>query len=91
MRGDSGFLTDEMVVQRQVERNDAISELYPAVLIDGHLVHVFTEGREWCVWLNTEDTEFSGLCIGVGATRDEAVAQAVKVCEAVAAHLQRPA
>ncbi len=91
MRGDTGFLTDEMLLQRQVERNDMIAELYPAVLVEGHLVHVFQEnGRHWQVWVNTEDLEFTGLCVGTGETRDEAIAVAVKALEAIVEHLQSP-
>lgn len=33
MRGDTGFLTHEAALQRQVETNDALAERYPAVLI----------------------------------------------------------
>lgn len=71
--------------------NDAAAEDFPAVLVDGHLVHVceYRPGQ-WQVWLNTEALEFDGLCIGVGTTRDAAVAQAVAALEAVVEHLQQP-
>lgn len=90
MQGHSGFLTPERAAELMAEKQDDLTVKYPAVSVDGHLVHVFEEDGHWCVWLNTEDMEFTGLCIGVGSTRDLALAQAVGVCEAVAAHLQGP-
>ncbi len=45
---------------------------------------------EFAVWLDTEVADHDGLCIGLGATRDEAVAQAVKDLEARLAELQMP-
>lgn len=83
---NSVFVTAETV--RQVEQTNDLVDLFPPVLVEGHLVHVFEEGGEFSVWLNTEDMAFTGLCIGVGKTREEAVAQAVAVCEAVGAYLQ---
>lgn len=70
------------------ESNDKASDTFPSVLVDGHLVHVFQRDSEWCVWVNTEDMDFTGLCIGVGTTRDKAVQQAVTALEAITAHLQ---
>ena len=87
MRGDSGFLYQDTIQAA----NDRACENYPAVSIEGHLLHVYLQGGEWHVWLNTEDMEFTGLCIGIAPTRDAAIAQAVAVCEAVAAELQKPA
>lgn len=89
MRGDSGFVTEEVAAQQRAAQQDDVCVKYPAVLVEGHLLHVFEESGEWHVWVNTEDMEFTGLCIGVGDTRDAAVAQAVAVCEAVAAELQK--
>jgi hypothetical protein len=89
MRGDSGFLTNEFAAELQARKQDRQTDDYPAVLVDGHLVHVFEEGHDWEVWLNCEDSTFSGLCIGVGLTRDAAVRQAVAALEAVVAHLQK--
>lgn len=68
----------------EVERaKDAAVEAYPATRIADHLVHVYEQGGEWHVWLNTEDLEFTGLCIGLGPTRDAAVVQAVAALESV--------
>jgi hypothetical protein len=66
-------------------------EAYPAVLVEGHLLHVCELHGEWEVWVNTEDAEFTGLCVSAAPTRDEAVSHAVKVLEAVVAQLQQPA
>jgi hypothetical protein len=50
---------------------------------------------DWGVWAGLPDsdpaTDAFGFCIGVGATRDEAVAWAVKALEAAAEKLQEPA
>lgn len=73
-----------------MHRTEIASQRHPSELVEGHLVHVCEIGGEWEVWLNCEDADFTGVCIGVGDTRDEAVAQAVKVLEAAAAHLQQP-
>ena len=54
------------------------------------MIHVYQEGGEWCVWLNTEASNFDGLCIGIGATRDLAVTQAVQALEAIVDFLQEP-
>lgn len=89
MFGSSGFITEEEIARRRAERQNEVCVKYPAVLVEGHLVHVFEEAGAWHVWLNTKDMEFTGLCIGVGASRDEAVAQAVTVLSAVALHLQQ--
>lgn len=87
MHGNTGFIHRDPVVE---DANDRACRLYPAELVEGHLVHVYEGGGEWHVWLNCEDMEFTGLCIGIGDTRDAAVAQAVAVLEAVAAYLQQP-
>lgn len=60
-------------------------------IIDGHRLHILQDfDGEWVVWLNTEVTDFDGLVIGTGRTRDEAVAAAVKTAEAIEANLQGP-
>ena len=68
----------------------AASRKYPSVLIENHLVHVLKSGGDWEVWVNCEDADFTGLCVGVGSTRDLAVGQAVKALEAVVEFLQSP-
>jgi len=45
----------------------------------------------WAVWLNSEiGDDYSGLCIGCGQTRDEAVSNAVGALEAAVEALQQP-
>lgn len=91
MFGSTGYLHHEALIEHQrAQQQEDVCARFPAVLVNGHLVHVFEEYGQWKVWLNTEDMEFTGLCIAVAETRDQAVAQAVAVCEAVAAHLQNP-
>jgi len=65
------------------------SELYE---VGGHGLHI-TEGmlNEWAVWLNTNDGEYDGLCIGAGSTRDSAVSDAVQSLKSVIEQLQKPA
>jgi hypothetical protein len=56
-----------------------------------HGVDIVREGRdEYIVWLNTGVSDFDGLVIGSGYTRDEAVADAVGMLEAAASALQQP-
>lgn len=69
---------------------DEAREKFPSVLVAGHLLHVCQMGSTWEVWLNCEDTEFTGLCVSVGVTRDAAIAEAVRVFEAVVEKLQEP-
>ena len=66
------------------------SQEYPSVNIEGVGVHVCQNDGEWEVWLNCEDADFTGLCVGWANTRDEAVAQSVKSLEAVLEFLQGP-
>lgn len=70
---------------------DRAVEQYPSVLVEGHLLHVCEMDGHWQVWLNTEDAEFTGLCVSAETTRDAVVAEAVRVFEAVVAELQKPA
>lgn len=81
---------DEPRLKTIAEENDEAEEQYPPVLVDGHLLHIFKRDDEWDIWLNTEDLCFTGLCIGTGKTRDEAVAQAVRALEAAVEELQKP-
>lgn len=69
---------------------DRAVEQYPSVLVEGHLLHVCEMHGEWQVWLNTEDMDFTGLCVAAGSTRAAVVAEAVRVFEAVVAELQKP-
>jgi hypothetical protein len=52
----------------------------------GHFLHVSNvdargDDGQFTVWLNTEASDFDGLCLGIADTRDEAVAQAVQSLE----------
>lgn len=71
------------------DQNEEAERAFPPVEVKGHLLHVFQRDGEWNVWLNTEDMCFTGLCIGIGASRDEAVRQAVAALEAATEVLQR--
>ncbi len=92
MRGDNGYLHGGNAGGGKTisQQNDEASEQYPSVLIERHLLHVYEQGGEWHVWLNCEDMDFTGLCLGLGATRDEAVEQAVQALEAITEKLQGP-
>jgi hypothetical protein len=76
---------------RALDSNDQASRDYPSVLVAGHLLHVYRDEDGWAVWLNTEASDFDGLCIGLGTTRNTAVAEAVAALEAVLETLQEPA
>jgi hypothetical protein len=62
------------------------------VAIGGHRLHVYLDAPgEWAVWLNTEIENFDGLCIGLGDTRDNAIAAAVTtLADAIVALQQHP-
>lgn len=66
------------------ESNDDASERYPSVTITrAHRLHVYEQGGYWCVWLNTEASDFDGLCLSVDEpTRAHAVAEAARVLQA---------
>lgn len=59
------------------------------------VVSIRAYGGEWEVWLSLDDGTKApaglSFVIGVGATRDEAVADAVKDLEAKIQQLQQPA
>jgi hypothetical protein len=69
---------------------EVASENYSSVRVAGQSLHVCHMDGEWQVWLNTEDADFTGLCVSVGQTRDDAVAGAVHALEAAVAELQKP-
>lgn len=73
-----------------MKATERASEQYPSVLVEDHLLHVCEMGDGWEVWINCEDADFTGLCVGWGATRDDAVARAVRALEAVVEKLQGP-
>lgn len=54
-------------------------------------LHIYEEDDgSWAVWINTGVSDFDGLCIATGATRDDAVKEAVQVIEWVESVLQAP-
>src|ERR1041385_4304153 len=58
--------------------------------LDGRVLHVAERDGFFEVWLNTEVSDFDGIHVGEGETRDAAVADAVKTLEAAVAALQQP-
>ena len=58
--------------------------------LDGRSLHVAQRDGFYEVWLNTEVSDFDGMHIGEGSTRDIAVADAVKTLEGAVAFLQQP-
>lgn len=105
MRGDTGFMHQKPATGHQqsvaslpedqqeqaMDECDRATRDYPPIdLPSGASLHVFDEGDgEWCVWLNVEDSTFTGLCLSVQPTRDGAVAEAVMVLEQAVEALQR--
>jgi len=69
---------------------DVATERYPSIRVDDCSLHVFETRGEWEVWLNNEDHDFTGLCLSIGATRDDAVTAAVRILEAATEKLQGP-
>jgi len=45
----------------------------------GYELHIFSNGGDWEVWLNTEITDYDGLCVGTGRTREDAQRDAAQV------------
>lgn len=56
--------------------------------VRGYGLHICQRDGDWTVWLNTEVADFDGLVLGVGATRDLAVSNAVASVEAIERVLQ---
>lgn len=75
---------------RERDAQDAASEDYPAHRLPGYRLHVFREDDQWEVWLNTEASDFDGLCIGRRTDYDAAVSEAVRALEACIDLLQQP-
>lgn len=67
----------EAAIVKVLSEQERVSALYPSTLIEGHRLHIFCahDGR-WEVWLNTEASDFDGLCIGTGPHRLAALADA---------------
>lgn len=100
MRGSSGFIHQQSVASLPEPQQDAAMshvdqavDKYPAVrLSTGQRLHVFADANEteWEVWLNCEDMDFTGICVAVARTRQEAVTEAMRVFEAAVDQLQQP-
>lgn len=74
-----------------LHETEVASATHPSILVAGtNLLHVCTMGGEWEVWLNTEDADFTGLCLAAGGDRQTAVTEAVRVLEAALDALQGP-
>lgn len=85
MRGDVGFhyAPDVNAAKGPHDHDERIT-------VDGRMLHVAVRDGFFEVWLNTEVSDFDGIHVGEGETRDAAVADAVKTLEAAVAALQRP-
>jgi hypothetical protein len=73
-----------------MDATERASERYPSIEVEGHLLHICEMDGDWQVWLNTEDANFTGLCVSSCPTREAAITEAVKVFEAVVDALQGP-
>lgn len=74
-----------------MERVERACEGFPTRELDGASLHVCMMGEQWQVWLNCEDSEFTGLCVSIGGTRQAAIADAVRILESAVDALQEPA
>jgi hypothetical protein len=54
--------------------NERLAATYPPQVVPpaGCNLHLYEDGGQWYLWVNSGDLAFDGLCIGVGATADEA-------------------
>lgn len=73
-----------------MEETERASQITPSIEVAGHLLHVAKMNAGWEVWVNCEDMDFTGLCVGVGDTAKEAVQEAVTTLEAIVDRLQGP-
>jgi hypothetical protein len=71
------------------EADDA-SARHPSIRVGGCSLHICEIEGHWQVWLNTEDADFTGLCISSRKTRQKAVGEAVRTLEAALDRLQGP-
>lgn len=66
------------------------SEQYPSVSVADCSLHVCRMGDEWELWLNNQHEDFTGLCAAAAPTREEVIAEAIRVFEAALAELRKP-
>jgi hypothetical protein len=85
MRGNTGFhyAPDVNAAKGPDDHDERIS-------LDGRVLHVAERDGFFEVWLNTEASDFDGIHIGEGETRDAAVADAIHTLESAVAALQQP-
>jgi len=85
MRGYTGFHhTPDVNATRGPRDSDE------RILLDGRVLHIAERDGFYEVWLNTTVSDFDGIHIGEGESRDVAVVNAITTLETAAAALRRP-
>lgn len=74
-----------------MDRADRATAKYPTRELEGASLHIAKVGSDWEVWLNCEDSTFTGLCVSAGKSRQDAVTDAVRILEEALDVLQGPA
>lgn len=74
-----------------MDRADRATVKYPTCELEGASLHIAKVGSDWEVWLNCEDSTFTGLCVSAGKSRQDAVTDAVRILEEALDVLQGPA
>jgi hypothetical protein len=85
MRGNTGFHYTSTINSAKGPRDS--DERIP---LDGRVLHIAERDGFYEVWLNTKVSDFDGIHIGEGESRDVAVANTVKTLEAAIVALRRP-
>lgn len=67
----------ELAIAKVMAEQERASCQYPSTLVAGHRLHIFeaSDGR-WEVWINTDLSDFDGVCVGQGRHRLAALADA---------------
>lgn len=55
-----------------------------------HSLHVVESEVGFSIWLNLHDIDYSGLCVGTGETRSQAVQAAISTLQTCIDVLERP-
>ena len=55
-----------------------------------HSLHITESEAGFSIWLNLHDIDYSGLCVGNGETRSEAVQAAISTLQTCIDVLERP-
>jgi hypothetical protein len=84
MRGNTGFhfAPDVNAVKGPRDHDERLP-------LDGRVLHIAERDGFYEVWLNTEVSDFDGIHIGEGESRDAAVMNAITTLETAAAALRR--